>query len=64
MSSEMIVVLVLVVIAIAFVIWVRVNSQGHSPVEQDPEPERPAVGNEARMTKPDQATVRPRSKQR
>ena len=64
MSSEIIVVSVLVVIAIAFVIWVRVNSQGHSPVEQEREPESTAVGNDARMTKPGQATVRPRSKQR
>jgi flagellar basal body-associated protein FliL len=64
MSSEIIVVLVLVVLAIAFVIWVRVNSQEHSRVLQEPEPERPAVGADARMRKPDQADVRPRSKQR
>ena len=64
MSSEIIVVLILTVIAIAFVIWIRVNSQEHDPVVQEPEPERPAVGYDAQTTKPDQATLRPRSKQR
>ena len=29
MNSELIVVLVLIAIAIGFVIWVRMNSQGH-----------------------------------
>ena len=34
MSSEIIVVLVFIVLAIGFIIWVRLNSHDHDPVEQ------------------------------
>jgi len=64
MSSEIIVVLVLVGIAIAFVIWVRINSQEHSPVVQDAESEERGVEYDTRVTKPDQAAVRPGSRKR
>jgi hypothetical protein len=64
MSSEIIVVLVMVVIAIAFVIWVRKNSQEHGPVVQDAEAEQPVAEYDTRVTKPDQAAVTPRSRKR
>lgn len=64
MSSEIIVVLVMVVLAIAFVIWVRKNSQEHRPVVQDVESERPGAEYDTRVTEPDQAAVGPRSRKR
>ena len=64
MSSEIIVVLILTVLAIAFVVWIRVNSQEHSPAVQEQEPEKSNAGYDAQIAKPDRADGRPRSKQR